>query len=62
MQITLKAARINAGYSQKQAAEELKVPATTLNRWEKGTNKIPAKPFLELCRIYKVDTGSIILP
>lgn len=62
MQISLKAARINAGLTQREAAVKAKIPVSTLFRWENGDAKIPAKPFLELCRIYKVGTDDIFLP
>lgn len=38
MKITLKAARINAGYTQKQAADELDVSKDTISNWERGKN------------------------
>ena len=62
MQITLKAARINAGILQKDAADMVKVPVSTLCRWENDSRKIPTRPFLELCRIYEVDPYAIFLP
>lgn len=36
MAITLKAARVNAGYDQKTAAKRLGVSSATLRSWENG--------------------------
>lgn len=36
MEITLKAARVNAGYDQKTAANKLGVTPETLGNWENG--------------------------
>lgn len=36
MQISIKAARVNAGLTQKDAAERLGVTPLSLNRWENG--------------------------
>ena len=36
IKISLEAARVNAGYSQKNAAKKLKVNPATLSNWEHG--------------------------
>lgn len=52
--ITLSAARVNAGYSQKQAAKLLDISNKTLCNWEKG-NTFPEQPMIEkLCNLYGV--------
>lgn len=52
--ITLSAARVNAGYSQKKAAELLGVSNTTLCSWEKGKT-FPDQPMIEkICKLYGV--------
>lgn len=52
--ITLSAARVNAGYSQKQAAELLNISNKTLCNWEKGKT-FPEQPMIEkLCNLYGV--------
>lgn len=52
--ITLSAARVNAGYSQKQAAELLNISNKTLCNWEKGKT-FPEQPMIEkLCNLYSV--------
>lgn len=52
--ITLSAARVNAGYSQKAAAELLDISNKTLCNWEKGKS-FPDQPMIErLCNLYGV--------
>ena len=52
--ITLKAARVNAGYSQKEAAELLGISNKTLCSWENGKT-FPGQPMIEkLCELYGV--------
>ena len=52
--ITLSAARVNAGYSQKAAAELLDISNKTLCNWEKGKS-FPDHPMIErLCNLYGV--------
>ena len=52
--ITLSAARVNAGYSQKQAAELLDISNKTLCNWEKGKT-FPEQPMIEkLCNLHGV--------
>ena len=43
MEITLKAARINAGYDQKTAADKLGITRDTLGSWE-SSNTFPNVP------------------
>lgn len=54
LKITLKAARVNAGYSQTQAAKMLGVAVSTLKNWETGRT-FPNQPKIEkMCEIYNV--------
>lgn len=61
-QVSLKAARVNAGLSQAAAAKLLRKGKQTLSNWETGRTKIDAESFLELCRIYRAKPQDIILP
>lgn len=61
MKITLKAARVNAGYSLAQAAEMTEVDPSTVCRWERNGSKIPAVSCLKLCEEYGVDIKDIKL-
>jgi transcriptional regulator with XRE-family HTH domain len=52
--ITLSAARVNAGYSQKKAAELLGISNKTLCRWE-NCKSFPDQPMIEkICNLYGV--------
>lgn len=52
--ITLSAARVNAGYSQKAAAELLGISNKTLCSWENGKT-FPDQPMIEkICNLYGV--------
>ena len=52
--ITLKAARVNAGYSQVEAAEKLGVSVYTLSNYERGIT-FPDIPLLKkIERLYRV--------
>lgn len=59
-QITLKAARVNAGYTQKKAAEILDISNKTLCNWENGKT-FPDQPMIEkLCALYGVTYDMIL--
>lgn len=52
--ITLKAARVNAGLSQSDAAKRIGVAASTLRNWEAGKT-FPTQPKIEkMCEIYGI--------
>ena len=57
--ISLKAARINAGYNQTQAAALLNVTKTTLVKWEKGTTFPNALAIERICSVYKIHYDDI---
>lgn len=59
---SIKAARVNAGYTQKGAAEVLGVSEKTVCNWEKGIAVPMADKFVEMCRLYGVSMDDIILP
>ncbi len=52
-QITLAAARVNAGLSQEEVAKFLKISNTTLCNWETGKTRPSAEKIAELCKLYK---------
>ena len=62
MKITLKAARVNAGLTQKKVAKKLNVSARTIAYWESGTVEPSVSKFFELCQIYDVKADAIFLP
>ena len=60
MKITLKAARVNAGMTQTEAAAAIKVNPTTLGNWEKGRPHPPADRAEQLCELYGASIDDII--
>ena len=58
--ITLEAARVNAGLTQKEVAEELKVSNKTVGSWEKGITFPAADKIDALCNLYGVSYDNII--
>ena len=60
VQITLKAARVNAGYSQKEAAEKLGVSNYTILHWEKGVSMPKANQIMAICDLYGVPYDMLI--
>lgn len=61
MQITLKAARINAGYTQKEASELADISYQTLSKYENDSSDISLRLLDKLSRIYKVPKDIIFL-
>ena len=59
LKISLKAARINAGLSQKEAAKALGVSNKTLHRWENGDSFPKAHHIDAICDLYKVSYNDI---
>ena len=62
LQITLAAARVNAGLTQAEVAEKMHINKQTIVNWEKG--KITPKPaqFEMMCNIYNIGKDYILLP
>lgn len=62
LQITLAAARVNAGMTQADVASKMHISKNTILNWEKGKVS-PGIPELEmLCRMYKIPKDNIFLP
>ena len=60
LKISLEAARVNAGYSQKLAAQKLNVSNVTLGKWEKGESFPTADKIQEICDLYGVHYDNIV--
>lgn len=58
--ITLKAARVNAGYTQKEAAKLLGVSNSTLGRWENMISFPNVEQINKICDLYGVGYADII--
>lgn len=59
IQITLEAARVNAGYSQKEAAKLFDVHYQTLAKWESNNSKMPHDKIEKIPKIYRVPKSII---
>lgn len=60
MEITLKAARINKGFTQAQAAKSLKVSKDTIGNWERGKSYPNIKNVKDIEKLYGVSYDDII--
>lgn len=60
MDISLKAARVNAGLTQKQVAETLGITEPTVISWEKGKTVPDARMMQKLAELYHADIQHII--
>lgn len=61
-QITLAAARVNAGLLQEKAAKEIGITAKTLRNYEQGKTAIPAHTLKRAAKVYGVPEEIIRLP
>ena len=59
--ITLKAARVNAGLTQAEAAEKLGKIKQTIGSWESGKTKPRSTELAALCDLYAVPIDLILL-
>lgn len=59
MGITLKAARVNAGFTQPQAAERLSISASTLANYEKGKTYPDYPVIYKMVQLYGVPFDDI---
>lgn len=57
--ISLAAARVNAGYTQKEVAERLNMDERTIRRWESGKTAPTVDKFIELCRLYNCPATAV---
>jgi transcriptional regulator with XRE-family HTH domain len=57
--ISLKAARVNAGLTQKEAAKALEISNTTLCHWENGTAFPDANQIDRICKLYGVSYDNL---
>lgn len=54
VKITLRAARVNVGLSQQEAADRLSVSKKTIGNWERGSTFPPANEIPAICDLYGV--------
>lgn len=60
LKITLRAARVNAGLQQKEAAAALKVSNKTLSHWEAGVSTPKQKHIDAICDLYGVSYDNLV--
>lgn len=58
--LTLKAARVNKGYTQAEAAKLLKVSKATIGNWERGKSFPNMKDIKEIEKVYGVSYDELI--
>ena len=58
--ITLKAARVNAGLSQEEAAKKLEISKKTLCNWENGSSMPRADKIDRICALYGIPYDNLI--
>jgi len=61
-QITIAAARVNAGMTQEEAAKALGINRTTLIKWENGQVIPGTIQLIALANIYKIPIDYIFVP
>ena len=62
LQITLAAARVNAGMTQDEAAKALGIGRTTLIKWENGKVIPRTIQLIALANIYNIPIDNIFVP
>ena len=55
LQISLKAARVNAGFTQSQIAQKLNRDIMTISNWENGKTQPSLSQIATLCQLYNVE-------
>lgn len=60
MRVTMKAARVNAGLSQAEAAKKMAVNLKTIQNWEAGTSSPRADKMPTICEVYGCEINDII--
>lgn len=61
IQMSLKAARVNAGFTSKEAAEAVNVHYQTLTKYERDSSDIPFSLLDELSNLYQIPINNIFL-
>lgn len=62
IQISLKAARVNADFEQEEASVKLGITAKTLSNYERGITAIPGHVLKKAAKLYKLPEEMIRLP
>jgi len=59
--ITMKAARVNAGLTLKEASQKIGVTLQTLACWESGKTSPTIKKAFKLCEVYDININDLFL-
>ena len=62
LQISLSAARVNAGLTQEEVSTEMHISKSTLVNWEKGKVAPSFASLQALSNLYKIPIDNIFLP
>lgn len=62
LQISLSAARVNAGMTQEEVAKKMRISKTTIVNWEKGKTNLSVADVEMLSKIYQIPKDNIFLP
>lgn len=62
IQISLAAARVNAGFTQEEVAKKMRVSKNTVVAWEKGMTEPKISQSRELSKLYNFPLDNIFLP
>lgn len=60
--VTIRAARVNANYTQAEIADKMGVSRATINAWERGRVKMKPHQIFAFCYICGVTEDLLILP
>lgn len=59
--ISMEAARVNAGLSQRDAAKAIGINVGTLSNWENGKTSPDVEKFRRMCKVYECPEDIIFL-
>lgn len=62
IQISLKAARVNAGMTQEEVAKAMHISKQTIINWEKGKTTPAIADIEMISKLYKISRENIFLP
>lgn len=60
IKITIKAARVNAGLNQVEAAKRLDISPSTLIKWEQCPDQIPGYRLHSISEVYNIPVDNLI--
>lgn len=61
MLLSLAVARVNAGMTQREVAEKLKISVSTLQYYERDSTNISKKLFDQITNLYQIDQDMIFV-